>query len=150
MEFKFDTTILSTIISIIVSIITTIIFNRFQAQKEERRRLDDEFNDILKIALEYPYLENIYFTEKWSSQYDKNDERALRYEVYCTLVFNFLERFSKYFDFNQTKIEKEIAVKDWIRLHRKYWRDPTIPNENIDTYDKKFVKLVENYLLGVK
>ncbi len=150
MEFKFDTTMISAIISIFVSIISTITFNWFQVKKEKRRRLDDEFNDILKIALEYPYLENIYFVEQWTSQYDKNDEKALRYEVYCTLVFNFLEKFAKYFDFNQVKIENEIAVKDWVRLHRKYWRDPSVPNENIDTYDKKFVKLVESYLLGVK
>ena len=46
-------------------------------------------------------------------------------------------------------MENNIAVKDWVRLHRKYWIDPTIPNENVDTYDKKFVKLVETYLIGV-
>lgn len=150
MDLKIDTTMASTILSIIVSILSTIAFNNWQGKKEERKRLDDEFNDILKIALEYPYLENIHFASEWTSQYDRNDEKALRYEVYCTLVFNFLEKFSKFYSFDEDKIAKEIAVKDWVRLHRKYWRDPTIPNENVDTYDKRFVQLVENYLLGVK
>lgn len=149
MDLKLDTTMASAIISIIVSIASTILFNWWQAKTEERRRLDDEFNAILKIALEYPYLENIHFTENWTSKYNKNDEKALRYEVYCTLVFNFLEKFARYFNFNEEKMENNIAVKDWVRLHRKYWIDPTIPNENVDTYDKKFVKLVETYLIGV-
>ena len=149
MEFKFDTTMISAFISIIVSILSTIAFNKWQRKQETKRKLDEEFTDILKIALEYPYLENIRFTEKWTSSYQEDDERALRYEVYCTLVFNFLEKFSKYYNFDEDKIEQEIAVKDWVRLHRKYWRDPTIPNENVDTYDKKFVRLVEIYLIGV-
>lgn len=150
MDLKWDTTIISAIISMVVSISSTVLFNKWQVKKEEHRRLNDKFDAILKIALEYPYLENVYFTSEWTSKYGKNDEKALRYEVYCTLLFNFLEEFSKFHSFNEKKIEKEIAVKDWVRLHRKYWRDPTIPNENVDTYDKKFVKLVENYLLGVQ
>ena len=55
MDLKLDTTMASAIISIIVSIASTILFNWWQAKTEERRRLDDEFNAILKIALEYPF-----------------------------------------------------------------------------------------------
>lgn len=145
---QFDTTLISTFISIFVSIVSTIAFNFFQRKKEMKDSLDKEFNELLKLALEYPYLENPHFTNCWKSQYENNDEKALRYEVYGTLVFNYLEKFSRFYKYDVQRMEKHLAVKDWIRLHSKYWRDPTIPNENIDTYDSKFVELVERHLRG--
>lgn len=146
MNLQFDTTMISALISIVVSILSTITFNYFQAKKEQKQKLDDEFNEILKIALEYPYLESIYFTNEWTSKYDKNDEKFLRYEVYCTLVFNFLSKFTKFYQYKEKEIEKYIAVKDWVKLHHKYWNDPTIPDENINTYDQDFVKFVTSCL----
>lgn len=148
MALELDTTMVSAIISIVVSIISTIVFNYMQTKKEKSQKLDDEFNEILKIALEYPYLENIHFTNAWTSQYDKDDEKSLRYEVYGTLVFNFLSKFTEFHKFDKKEIEKHIAVTDWVRLHQKYWLDPTIPNENIDTYDKQFVEYVKSCLKG--
>lgn len=149
MSLEFDTTMVSAIISIIVSIASTIVFNKYQRKHEIKTKLDEEFNEILKIAIEYPYLESKHFTENWKSDYDRSDELALRYEVYCTLVFNFLERFSKFYKFDYEKMSNEIAIKEWIQLHSKYWRDPTIPNENIDCYDPNFLKIVEDCLTGV-
>lgn len=148
MDIKFDTTLLSTIISIVISILSTIAFNFFQREKQSKDDLDRELSELLKLALEYPYLENPHFTHSWSNSYDRNDEKFLRYEVYGTLVFNYLERFSKYYKYDLEKMEKHLAVKNWVRLHYKYWRFPTIPNENIDTYDSKFVDLVETHLRG--
>ena len=145
---EIDTTLISTFISIFVSVVSTIAFNFFQRKKEMKDSLDKELSELLKLALEYPYLENPHFTNCWTSTYDHNDEKALRYEVYGTLVFNYLEKFSGFYKHNIQKMEKHLAVKDWVRLHSKYWRDPTIPNENIDTYDSKFVELVETHLRG--
>lgn len=148
MDIKFDTTLLSAFLSIIISIVSTIVFNYFQRKKESKDSLDKELTELLKLALEYPYLENPHFTRSWSSNYDRNNEKALRYEVYCTLVFNYLERFTNFYKYDIEKIEKHLAVKNWVRLHSKYWRDPTVPNENIDTYDSDFVELVEKHLRG--
>ncbi|HDR1249096.1 TPA: hypothetical protein QB260_001816, partial [Pasteurella multocida] len=138
------------ILSIIFSIISTIIFNSYQRKKEAKEVLDKELSELLKLALVYPYLENPHFTHSWSSKYDRNDEKALRYEVYGNLVFNYLAKFADFYRYDISKMEKHLAVKDWIRLHSKYWQDPTIPNENIDTYDSKFVDLVDKHLRGYK
>lgn len=47
-----DSTLLAAIVSIITSIVSTVFFNMWQYKKEVKQRLDDEFNDILKIAIE--------------------------------------------------------------------------------------------------
>ncbi|GAB6392666.1 MAG: hypothetical protein MdMp014T_2039 [Treponematales bacterium] len=117
-------------------------------KKAEKKSLDSQLDDILNVAIQYPYLEDRTFTEKWTSKYDHSDENALRYELYATRVFNYLERFAEFYGYNQTQIEKRLAMRDWVRIHKKYWFDPTVPNENIDTYDKSFVDLVNNYLSG--
>lgn len=72
---QFDTTLISTFISIFVSVVSTITFNFFQRKKEMKDSLDKEFSELLKLALEYPYLENPHFTNYWKSQYENNDEK---------------------------------------------------------------------------
>lgn len=112
------------------------------------RHLDDQLDSLLKIAIQFPYLENSTFTESWEGKYDNNDEKMLRYEVYCTMVFNYLSRVCEHFKYNDEKVGKYIGMKDWVRLHRKYWIDPPDTYENIDTYDKQFVAMVSNYIKG--
>jgi hypothetical protein len=135
---------IATIIAAITSTLVTLIMNRTNYKQE----LDNQLDSILKLALQYPYLENKDFTNKWSSKYDLSDDKSLRYEIYATLVFNYLSRFSEYYKYNTKKIEKRLGIRTWIRIHRKYWYDPTIPNDNIDTYDPLFKKLVDYYLAG--
>jgi len=135
---------IATIIATIISTIVILILNRTNYKHE----LDNQLDSTLKLALQYPYLENREFTNNWSSKYDSSDEKSLRYEIYATIVFNYLLRVFKYYKYNIKKIEKYLAVKDWIRMHGKYWYDPTVPNENINTYDPPFRKLVEDYLAG--
>jgi hypothetical protein len=138
--------ITSAAIAIIISAFTSATVSLWIANSNQRKNLDDQLDGILKIAVQYPYLESRQFTDTWESAFDKNDEKYLRYEVYCTMVFNFLSRLCSYYKFNETKIENHLAVKDWVRIHRKYWKDPTEAYENTDTYDKKFVDLIEKYL----
>jgi hypothetical protein len=135
---------IATVIATITSTIVTLFLNR----NKYKRELDNQLDSILKLALQYPYLENKEFTNNWSSKYDLSDEKASRYEIYATLVYNYLSRFTEFYNFNVKKIEKHLAVKDWVRIHGKYWYDPTVPNENIDVYDLEFRKLVEDYLAG--
>lgn len=135
---------IATLISAITSAFVTFLLAKFNSKKS----LDDQLDGILKISIQYPYLESKDFTSAWTSNYDRNDEKALRYEVYCTLVFNYMSRLAKYYEYNEKKIEEHVALKPWARIHAKYWRDPTEPYENVDTYDPPFVKLVEGYLKG--
>jgi len=142
MNIDITSAAIATIIATITSTLVTLFINRNKYQHE----LDNQLDSILKLALQYPYLENKEFTNNWSSKYDLSDEKSLRYEIYATLVYNYLSRFSEFYKFNIKKIEKKLAIKEWIRMHGKYWYDPTIPNENIDIYDPPFKKLVGYYL----
>ena len=140
--------ITSAAIATLVSAITSASVTLLMALSNQRKHLDDQLDGILKIAVQYPYLESRQFCSSWKSDFDKNDEKYLRYEVYCTMVFNFLARLCDFYKYKEAKIEGHIAVKDWVRIHKKYWYDPTEAYENTDTYDEKFVALIEKYLRG--
>ena len=135
---------IATIIATITSTLLALIINRTNYKRE----LDNQLDSILKLAFQYPYLENKEFTNKWSSKYDLSDEKSLRYEIYATIVFNYLSRFSEFYKFDIKEIEKRLGIKSWIRMHGKYWYDPTIPNDNIDIYNLPFKELVNYYLAG--
>ena len=135
---------IATIISSTVATIVAMVLNKRSTEKSLYSQLDS----LLNIAIQYPYLENRAFTEIWTSKYSPEDEKALRYEIYATRIFNYLSLFTNFYGYKTKKIEKLLAIRDWVRIHRKYWYDPTKPNENIDTYDKPFVDLVNNYLSG--
>lgn len=147
-EIKLDITITSAAIATLISVLTSTTVTLILSRQNRKRILDDQLDGILKIGVQYPYLESKHFTETWSSNYDKNDESYLRYEVYCTMVFNFLARLSSFYKFNVTKIENHIAIKPWVRIHRNYWYDPTEAYDNVDSYDEKFSQLIESYLKG--
>jgi hypothetical protein len=140
--------ITSAAIATVISAGTSATISLLIARNNTKKSLDDQLDGILKIAVQYPYLESKSFTDNWTSKYDKNDEKQLRYEVYATMVFNYLSRLSSFYRHNNDKIEQHVAMKQWVRIHRKYWHDPTEAYENVDTYDDPFVKLVENDLKG--
>jgi len=135
-DITFTTASIATIISIITSASITIWITKFNKQKN----LDDQLDGLLKISIQYPYLENPKFAESWESNYDENDDKYLRYDLYCILLFNYLARVAKYYNYDKRKIENYIAIKDWIRQHSKYWQNPTNSYENIDTYEKNSSK----------
>jgi hypothetical protein len=143
-----DTTITTAAIATIISALTSASISLYIAAKSNKKYLDDQLDAILKIAVQYPYLENKTFTKSWSSKIDQNDEKYLRYDVYCTLIFNYLERLAKHYNFNLEKINSHISIKEWVRIHRNYWNDPIDPYENIETYDKNFRNIIEEFLNG--
>ena len=141
-----DTTITAAAIATLISALTSTLVTLWVTGTNKQKSIDEQLDGILKIAIQYPYLENAVFTSNWRNDIDHNDEKYLRYDVYCTLLFNFLSRLAEYHKYDRTKIEEYIAIKDWIRLHEKYWKNPTSSYENIDSYDRKFIELVNTYL----
>lgn len=142
MKTEITTAAIATLISALTSACVALLISKSNKKKD----IDDQLDGILKIAIQYPYLESEYFTSTWKSDFDKNEEKYLRYDVYCTLLFNFLSRIASHYKFDKKKIEDYIAIKDWVRLHEKYWLDPTSAYENVDSYDKEFVSLINSYL----
>ena len=133
---------IATLISSSVATTVTFLINR----RSDIKNLNDQLDDIIKIAIQYPYLESPSFTQTWNENKNNDDERYLRYENYCTLLFNYLERLCKFYKFDKSKINKFMNVKDWVRLHKDCWQNPSIPFENTDGYCDEFKKLVESYL----
>ncbi|KAA6318060.1 hypothetical protein EZS27_031882 [termite gut metagenome] len=116
------------------------------AIRNEHNELDKKLEDILKIAIKYPYLEYRGFTSKWNEQKDRNDIRYIRYDNFCNLLFNYLHKVYEVFDGDKAKIENYIDIRNWIYLHEDNWKNPIIPHENIEGYDEKFRDFINSYI----
>ena len=136
------TAAIATIISSSVATIVALRINKTNAIKS----LNDQLDGIIKIAIQYPYLENTVFANTWIENRDSQDDRYLRYDNYCNLVFNYLSRLCEHYKFNRQKIENHLNVRDWIRVHQQCWRNPSTPFENADGYSREFKDLIDTYL----
>lgn len=141
-----NSTAFSTIISVIISTTTIVVFNYINQRRDSKKELNNELNSLLDIVIKYPYLEDKAFVNKWDNYKNSSLEPYLRYDAYCTRLFNFLNRVCIHFKYDKRKIENFIAIKDWIRLHKDYWEKPQELFENIDSYDLKFRNMINQYL----
>jgi len=141
-----DITITAAAIATLISALTSACMTLWITGTNKKKNLDDQLDAIIKIAIQYPYLESEAFSIGWKPDFDKDDEKYLRYDAYCNLLFNFLSRVAGHYKYNTSKIENYIAIKDWVRLHGNFWKNPTSAYENVDSYDKKFVELMNSYL----
>jgi hypothetical protein len=135
-------TILSTTISTAITAFVTLKINK----SDSKKNLDKQLDEILKIAIQYPYLENQVFANSWANNKNSQDENYLRYDNYCNLIFNYLSRFCSHYKFDKAKIENQLNIRDWIRVHQQCWENPSTPYENADGYSDKFKKFINQYL----
>jgi len=142
MELTLTAAAIATIISAATSAAITLYINRSNKMKY----LDDQLDTLLKTALQYPHLENPNFIKTWNENKKSEKDKYLRYDIYCTLLFNFFSRLSAHFNYDRKKIDDYVAAKDWIRSHKDYWLNPVDTFENIDSYDTKFKQLITEYL----
>jgi hypothetical protein len=133
------------IASVISSAVATTVAFRIN-KGNQKKSLDDQLDNILKISIQYPYLESSVFTATWNENKNSEDEKYIRYELYCTLVFNFMERLCKFYKFNHKKLSAHINLRDWIRIHKDSWLYPSDPVEHTDGYHPAFRKLIDHYL----
>jgi len=114
-------------------------------KKEKKEKLIDKLNRILEIGIEYPYLESKDFTSKWDNYKLTGDEKYLRYDMYCNLLYNYLHDVWEYFNHDKKKVEEFVDIKNWIRIHKNNWLNPVDKNENIDGYDDEFRLFINTY-----
>ena len=118
--------------------------------KIENEKKEDLFkhdlNRIIEIGIEYPYLESRPFTEKWVQFMHANDDKYLRYDMFCNLIYNYLSQLFDYCNGDKKKVEEFVDVKSWIRLHKYNWQNPVDPNENIDAYSEEFRRFINSYI----
>jgi len=142
-----EMTITSAAIATLLSATTSSFITLWITRTNKTQAIEKQLDAILKIAIDHPYLESEAFTATWTNDFNRNDDKYLRYDVYCTLLFNYLSRVADHYNYNKKKIENYLAIKDWVKLHGEYWIHPPSTYENIDSYDKRFVNLINSYLI---
>jgi hypothetical protein len=146
MEDIMNETIIATLIATIVSTGFATFVSIYINRKKEQERFDLQLQNILSYPIKYPYLENRKFTEAWKPSLADNDIKYQRYENYCSIVFNFISAVCEWKKYNKKEIDKFIDVKDWLRIHERYWKNPVSLYENVDGYDEKFLEFVRSYI----
>ena len=73
-----DITITAAAIATLISALTSACMTLWITGTNKKKNLDDQLDAILKIAIQYPYLESAAFALGWKSDFDKNDEKYLR------------------------------------------------------------------------
>lgn len=145
---------IQTIITTVISTLITLKINKIN----ERNTLLDELRNIMKYSMEYPFLENKYFTNQYEIMYNfckKHDitvynckieiiNRYYQYEIYCEMIFNYISKIYNFYKFNEKKINKFLDVYGWIKTHSQYWNNIQNHKESVDAYGKKFVNYIDN------
>ena len=139
-------TVLATIIATVISSLVSVFIALRLKRDSELRELNLQLDSILKIAIEYPYLESYEFTKKWKNNNLNPAEEFRRYEVYATLVFNYLSCVSAFWGYDIKKISTFIDIKGWVKLHQEYWYNPSVLGENEQVYDEKFKEIIHSIL----
>jgi hypothetical protein len=116
----------------------------------EEARLNSELTNILKIQIEYPYLENKEFTNDWSSKnvMGKDEKRLLyqRYDSYCCMIFNFISDIYRLYRGDNAKIENFFAVEEEVNIHKKWWQNPLNSRDNIEGYAGSFREYINSII----
>ena len=141
--------VVATLISPIIPTVLTIVFFIIKNRFEKRKLIEERLFHIQQISFEYPYLEDEEFINTWDDFVNKserinNKEKYLRYEQYCEMIFNLLELTYQYFGAN--KINSLIDFKSWVRIHEKWWRNPLDRYSNRDTYSKKVIEMIDDWI----
>jgi len=123
-----------------------LIINHRYRTKDKLDSLDNRLDSIIQIGIEYPYLEDKHFARRWCENKDNPDDRYMRYDNYCNIVFNFLHSVCEFYNYDRKKIEDYIDIRDWVRTHKDNWQNPVDEYENVDGYDDKFKKFIDSYI----
>lgn len=68
------------------------ISGTLKTRGQQRIAIDALVQKIIELSIEYPYLERDCYCFAWKSDGDPEDDKRSRYENYCCLVFNTIER----------------------------------------------------------
>lgn len=115
-------------------------------KRDEYLALRNRLESILAMTITYPDLENPTVTEHWKENRLSEEERFMRYDQFCNIVFNFLEDVFLYYKGDTEKIEKFIDVQSWVELHKQNWLYPRTEGENFRGYDYNFYAYINSLL----
>jgi hypothetical protein len=133
-------TIFIPIASVLIAGLVSFIVTNKTIESNNETKLRDEIFQINRLAIEYPYFEE----NKFCSQYEEyKDEKTLRYDSYCCIVFNLLEKICEHFKYKKNKIEQFFGIQEMITRHSKWWLSEVNRKENMSGYSKKFIYFID-------
>lgn len=134
---------IATLVSATVATIVTVLVARYNQFWLERRALTDLVQQINMLNIQYPYFEDLEFIRKYGRKKRKS-EAELRYESYCIIIFNFLERLGRFHSFKLKKMAAFVHVEEMVLPHSEWWIADT--KENHIGYHPAFVGIVNKIL----
>lgn len=138
-----------TAIGVLASIIFSSIslWQTYQLRtKDKEDELRKQLNRIIEIAVEYPYLEYQPFIDKWLERKLSGDEKYMRYDMFCNLLFNFLADVYDFYNGDVDLIENFCDIETWINMHKLNWMHPIEEDENIKGYSLEFQDFINSYI----
>ena len=126
--------------------ILAAIYYYISEKRIQRYELSHMLDTLIKISITYPYLEDKHFIAEWNP--DIHDSKSCRYDNFCCMVFNFLERLWLFYGGNQDKMKKIVAYREYIVDHSKWWK--AFHDENEKGYDKEFILFVDQIILSAE
>ncbi len=140
-----NTQITTPAISTLIAATVAYIISKRNNRRADKASLDNRYNEIIQIAIQYPYLENGIFADSWSTQKTSAEDKYVRYDNYCKLVFNFIENYCQYYNYRQKKIEKTFNLRDWVIVHKQWVQEPYVKIEKTKKINKKLKKILDKY-----
>lgn len=122
------------------------ISGTLKTRGQQRLAIDAQVQKLIEMSMTYPYLERDSYCSGWSKDADPNDDDRARYENYCCLLFNTLERawelnwlwfFSK--ARRHAAVRKILHVDELICRHYAWFKND---GENLDGYSEGFYEFV--------
>lgn len=132
----------------------------FQLSRNRREEeLHEKLNEIIKLSLMYPHVEDAVYIDTWPEQWRKYHSkenrkelteeqcrRLLQYDYFADVVFNLLSHLYSFYKKDKNKIKKIVNVKDWVSLHSRHWEVHMTDYENVDSYDEEFKNYINEYI----
>ena len=112
----------------------------------ELRILNDNYMQIKSFAIQFPYLEDQEFIGRYNGNDTNKEEQYIRYQIYCSFVFNTMQKICMYFNYDIEKIRKFVRIKEIVLQHRLWWENPSGMYKDKEGYEEKF-KLLVNRLV---
>jgi hypothetical protein len=137
-------TLTAALISTTISTIVSIIVMYLSSRKQEKDALHTELFHINNLAIEYFYFEQDSFCN--SCDGNRDNERSLRYDNYCCIVFNFLEKLYKHYFGNRKSIENFVGVRELVIRHKTWWILQRANRDHVEGYPLRFIDFIDTYL----
>jgi len=123
----------------VIALGITIYNHKSIENRDSKRYMRELLDGLIRISIEYPYLEDTKYTYNKNKSID--DEKYIRYDNYCCMVFNFIERLWKYTKGDKKKMNDIVYYNEYIYTHYQWWIDNYELNK--EGYENGFLEFVE-------